>query len=75
MRSSANLYFDAERYDDAISWYQEALKLAPNGRQRQHRPRRAATTRTSADKALRAVRHSLKLDPKHAEDAAERAAS
>ena len=26
----ANLYFDAERYDDAITWYTEALKLAPN---------------------------------------------
>ena len=25
-----NLYFDAERYDDAIKWYGEALKLAPN---------------------------------------------
>src|SRR5438034_2036351 len=24
-----NLYFDAERYDDAVSWYSEALKLAP----------------------------------------------
>src|SRR5262245_56394216 len=26
----ANLYFDAERYDDAIKWYGEALKLQPN---------------------------------------------
>src|SRR5438132_37279 len=25
----ANLYFDAERYDDAIKWYAEALKLNP----------------------------------------------
>src|SRR5438552_2997258 len=25
-----NLYFDAERYDDAITWYAEALKVAPN---------------------------------------------
>src|SRR5258708_7652998 len=24
-----NLYFDAERYDDAIKWYAEALKLDP----------------------------------------------
>src|SRR5689334_651829 len=24
-----NLYFDAERYDDAIKWYEEAIKLAP----------------------------------------------
>src|SRR3954469_9059142 len=25
-----NLYFDAERYPDAIKWYSEALKIAPN---------------------------------------------
>src|SRR5262249_55138116 len=25
-----NLYFDAERYDDAIKWYAEALALKPN---------------------------------------------
>src|SRR5262245_43062929 len=26
----ANLYFDADRYDDAIQWYAEALKLNPS---------------------------------------------
>src|ERR1700730_12685151 len=26
----ANLYFDAERYDDSIKWYHEALTLNPN---------------------------------------------
>src|SRR4029453_6446567 len=25
-----NLYFDAEKYDDAIKWYEEALTLQPN---------------------------------------------
>src|SRR5262245_22383268 len=25
-----NLYFDAERYPDAIKWYAEAVKLQPN---------------------------------------------
>src|SRR6185295_15975941 len=24
-----NLYFDAERYDDAIAWYEQAVKLSP----------------------------------------------
>src|SRR4051812_4475338 len=26
----ANLYFDAERYDDAIKWYTDALKVGPD---------------------------------------------
>src|SRR5262245_15502451 len=25
-----NLYFDAEKYDEAIQWYGDALKLSPN---------------------------------------------
>src|SRR4051794_9332026 len=24
-----NLYFDAEKYDDSIKWYEEAVKLSP----------------------------------------------
>src|SRR5262245_56596522 len=26
----ANTYFDAERYDDAIKWYEQALSIDPN---------------------------------------------
>src|SRR5688572_23690078 len=26
----ANLYFDAERWQDAITWYENALKIEPN---------------------------------------------
>ena len=61
----ANLYFDAERYDDAITWYTEALKLAPND----------VNVRTDLgvcyyylnqpDKALEQYDQSLKLDPNH----------
>ena len=61
----ANLYFDAERYDDAITWYTEALKLAPND----------VNVRTDLgvcyyylnqpDKALEQFDQSLKLDPNH----------
>ena len=61
----ANLYFDAERYDDAITWYTEALKLAPND----------VNVRTDLgvcyyylnqpDKALEQFDQSLKLDPDH----------
>ena len=61
----ANLYFDAERYDDAITWYTEALKLTPND----------VNVRTDLgvcyyylnqpDKALEQFDQSLKLDPDH----------
>jgi tetratricopeptide (TPR) repeat protein len=60
-----NLYFDAERYDDAIKWYEEAVKLAPND----------VNVRTDlgvcyyylnqADKAIEQFDQSLKLDPDH----------
>jgi len=60
-----NLFFDAERYDDAIKWYTDALKLAP------------ADVNVSTDlgvcyyyinrpdEALAQFAVSLKLDPKH----------
>jgi len=60
-----NLYFDAERYQDAVTWYQEALKLAP----------RSADVSTDlgvsyyylnqSDRALQQFAHSLEIDPKH----------
>ena len=53
-----NLYFDAERYDDAIQWYEEALKLEPEGRRRQHRPRRQLLLHEPAGPGARAVRRS-----------------
>src|SRR4029077_3720787 len=61
----ANLYFDAERYDEAVTWYSEALKLAPGD----------VNVRTDLgvcyyylnqpDKALEQFDQSLKLDPNH----------
>jgi tetratricopeptide (TPR) repeat protein len=61
----ANLYFDAERYDEAISWYNESLKLAPDD----------VNVRTDLgvcyyylnqpDKALEQFDQSLKRDPDH----------
>ena len=61
----ANLYFDAERYDEAVTWYSEALKLAPND----------VNVRTDLgvcyyylnqpDKALEQFDQSLKRDPDH----------
>jgi tetratricopeptide (TPR) repeat protein len=62
----ANLYFDAERYDDAIKWYAEALKLQPNDVNVSTDLGVSFYYTNQADKALAQFEHSLKLDPKHA---------
>ena len=62
----ANLYFDAERYDDAIKWYTEALKLAPNDVNVSTDLGVCYYYTNQPDKALAQFDHSLKIDPKHA---------
>ena len=62
----ANLYFDAERYDDAIKWYSEALKLAPNDVNVSTDLGVCYYYTNQPDKALEQFDRSLKLDPKHA---------
>jgi tetratricopeptide (TPR) repeat protein len=61
-----NLYFDAERYDDAIKWYGEALKLAPNDVNVSTDLGVSYYYSNQPDKALEQFNHSLKLDPTHA---------
>jgi cytochrome c-type biogenesis protein CcmH/NrfG len=61
----ANLYFDAERYDDAINWYQEALKLTPNDVNVSTDLAVCYYYTNQADKALLQLSHSLSIDPKH----------
>jgi tetratricopeptide (TPR) repeat protein len=61
-----NLYFDAERYDDAIKWYGEALKLAPNDVNVSTDLGVCYYYTNQPDKALEQFDRSLKLDPKHA---------
>jgi len=61
-----NLYFDAERYDDAIKWYADALKLAPNDVNVSTDLGVSYYYSNQADKALAQFDKSLKLDPKHA---------
>src|SRR5439155_6946705 len=61
----ANLYFDAERYDDAIKWYAEAVKLNPSDANVSTDLGVAYYYTNQPDKALEQFDHSLKLDPKH----------
>jgi tetratricopeptide (TPR) repeat protein len=61
----ANLYFDAERYDDAIKWYSEAVKLAPNDPDVSTDLGICYYYTNQPDKALEQFDRSLKLDPRH----------
>jgi tetratricopeptide (TPR) repeat protein len=61
-----NLYFDAERYDDAIKWYSDALKLAPSNVDVSTDLGVCYYYSNQPDKALEQFDRSLKIDPKHA---------
>jgi cytochrome c-type biogenesis protein CcmH/NrfG len=61
----ANLYFDADRYDDAIKWYGEALALTPNDVNVITDLGVCYYYTNRPDKALELFDRSLKLDPKH----------
>jgi tetratricopeptide (TPR) repeat protein len=61
-----NLYFDAERYEDAIKWYSEALKLAPKDVNVSTDLGVCYYYSNQPDKALEQFAHSLSIDPKHA---------
>ncbi len=61
----ANLYFDAEHYDDAIKWYEEALKLNPKDINVSTDLGVSYYYTNQPDRALAQFDHSLGLDPKH----------
>ncbi len=60
-----NLYFDAERYDDAITWYEQAVKLAPNDENLSTDLGVCYYYTNQPDKALARFDASLKINPKH----------
>ena len=61
-----NLYFDAERYPEASTWYDAAWKLAPNDVNVSTDLGVCYYYTNQPDKALEQFDRSLKLDPKHA---------
>jgi tetratricopeptide (TPR) repeat protein len=62
----ANLFFDAERFDDAITWYQDALKIAPGDVDVSTDLGVSYYYTNQPDKAIEQLNRSLKIDPKHA---------
>jgi tetratricopeptide (TPR) repeat protein len=61
----ANTYFDGERYDDAIKWYEQALKLDPKNVDASTDLGVSYYYRNQADRALQQFDYSLKLNPSH----------
>ena len=60
-----NLYFDAERYDEAIKWYGAAVKLSPKDVNVSTDLGVSYYYSNQPDKALEQFNHSLALDPSH----------
>ena len=61
-----NLYFDAERYPDAIKWYAEAFKLNPKDVNVSTDLGVSYYYTNQPDRALEQFDESLKINPKHA---------
>ena len=60
-----NLYFDAERYTDAIKWYGDAVKLAPRDVNVSTDLGICYYYTNQIEKALQQLEHSLEIDPNH----------
>jgi cytochrome c-type biogenesis protein CcmH/NrfG len=60
-----NMYFDAERFDQAATWYEAALKLTPKNADVSTDLAIAYFRLNQVDRALAQIDHSLAVDPKH----------
>jgi tetratricopeptide (TPR) repeat protein len=60
-----NTYFDAERYADAIKWYEQALSLDPKNADASTDLGVSYYYTNRADDALKQFEQSLRIDPKH----------
>lgn len=60
-----NMFFDAERYTDAIAWYEEAIKLSPSDPNVSTDLGVAYYYTNQPDKAVAQFEKSLAVDPKH----------
>ena len=60
-----NLYFDAEQYGQAITWYEQAVNLNPRDANVSTDLGVAYYYTNQPDRALAQFEHSLTLDPKH----------
>jgi cytochrome c-type biogenesis protein CcmH/NrfG len=61
----ANVYFDAERFTDAISWYEKALALDPKDADVSTDLGVSYYYTNRTEEALQRFEASLKIDPKH----------
>jgi cytochrome c-type biogenesis protein CcmH/NrfG len=61
----AELYFDAERFDQAVPWYEAALKLNPANAEISTSLALAYFATTQIDRALAQLDRSLAIDPRN----------
>jgi cytochrome c-type biogenesis protein CcmH/NrfG len=61
----ANVYFEGERYQDAIKWYEEALSLDPKNVNASTALGVSYYYTNQTDRALKQFDHSLAVDPRH----------
>jgi tetratricopeptide (TPR) repeat protein len=61
-----NTYFDAERYPEAINWYEKALAIDPKNADASTDLGVSYYYTNRSDEALKQFENSLRIDPKHA---------